>query len=279
VTGSPRLLVVTLGDALLDVVVRLSAPLPPDGEAPATSVAGAGGQAANVAAWAAELGADARLVCKRAEDVAGRLVSDDLERRGVDLVGPVVEGRTGIVVSLVAPDGTRSLASDRGVAPELRAEELEMAWLRGCDVLHLSGYALLRGPVDQAGAKAGGAVRQQNGRISVDLSSAEAIGAFGAERFRRRLEQLGPDVVFGNEDEWDAVADDLTFVPQRVVKLGARGFSLDGPEGSRTFPSSPGQAVDSTGAGDALAAGFLVGGPELAVEAAARCVSKLGALP
>jgi sugar/nucleoside kinase (ribokinase family) len=63
--------------------------------------------------------------------------------------------------------------------------------------------------------------------------------------------------------------------PVRVVKRGARGFSV----GDEEVAPAPGEVVDSTGAGDALAAGFLVGGPELAREAAARCVARLGAMP
>src|SRR6185369_15538953 len=98
------------------------------------------GQAANVAAWAVELGARARFVGKRGTDEAAGFATDDLERRGVELLGPQSDGRGGIVVSLVDPDGSRTLASDRGVASELRAEELDPAWFEGCDWLHVAGY-------------------------------------------------------------------------------------------------------------------------------------------
>jgi sugar/nucleoside kinase (ribokinase family) len=268
----------SLGDLLLDVVVRLREPLPRDGEAGAVTRVGAGGQAANVAAWASELGAEARFVGKRANDAAGRLVADEVEGRGVELLGPVVDGGTGVVVSLAEPGGLRSMASDRGVAPDLRAEELEIAWFRGCEVLHLSGYSLFRSPIDQAGAKAAGAVRQQGGRISVDLSSAEAILAFGAERFRDRLGQLQPDVIFATEVEIDALGGDIP-APVLVRKRGARGIAVETGGRATELAAEVVEAVDSTGAGDALAAGFLVGGPELGLAAAARCVAKLGAMP
>jgi sugar/nucleoside kinase (ribokinase family) len=171
------------------------------------------------------------------------------------------------------------MASDRGVAPFLRADELDLAWFRGCDWLHLAGYSLLRRPIDEAGAKAAGAARAVGSRISVDLSSWSAIRDFGVEAFRRRLEALRPDVVFGNEEEWETL-DGLPDAPAvRVVKRGARGFEVD--EGGRcsSFTPLPTEVVDTTGAGDALAAGFLVSGPELAAEAAARCVAQLGAMP
>src|SRR5438552_1941116 len=132
------MLIVCLGDLLLDVIVRLDEPLAPGADAVAVTHAGAGGQAANVAVWAAELGAEARFVGKRGADAAGRLAEEEFRARGVDLVGPVVSGRNGIVVSLVGPDGDRTMASDRGVAPDLSAEELDPAWFEGANVLHLS---------------------------------------------------------------------------------------------------------------------------------------------
>jgi ribokinase len=257
----------TLGDLLLDVIVRLDEPLASGADARAETRLGAGGQAANVAAWAVELGAEGRFVGKRGGDEAGRLAAAELERRGVELAGPVAPERNGVVVSLVEPGGDRTMASDRGAAPGLRPEELDPAWFADCDWLHLAGYSLLASPIAEA-AEAAAALR--GGRLSVDLSSWTAIG----DDFRERLERLRPDVVFGNEQEWEALGDGVT-PPVRVVKRGARGFSVGGEE----VAPAAGEVVDSTGAGDALAAGFLVGGPELAREAAARCVARLGAMP
>ena len=88
----------TLGDLLLDVIVQLERPLVPGDDQVAVTRTGAGGQAANVAAWARALGADARYVGKRGDDAAGELVARELRAHGVELVGPV-GGRTGVVVS------------------------------------------------------------------------------------------------------------------------------------------------------------------------------------
>ena len=261
----------TLGDLLLDVIVRLEEPLSPGADAVARTRAGAGGQAANVTAWVAELGADARFVGKRGNDAAGALVARELEERGVELRGPVVDGATCTVVSIVGPDGERTMASDRGVAPDLEPGELDAAWLEDCDWLHIPGYSLLRSPIAEAAAEA---ARLGAARVSVDLSSWTEIRDFGAERFRERVATLDPEVVFANEQELDILDSDLPG-HVRVAKRGARGFSVDG----REFEAPNDTAVDATGAGDALAAGFLVGGPELALEAATRCVSKLGAMP
>jgi ribokinase len=270
--------VVCLGDLLLDVVARLDEPPEAGADAHATTHAGPGGQAANVAAWAASLGADARFVGKRADDAAGRLVDAEARARGVDVVGPVVHGRNGIVVSLVAADGDRTMLSDRGVAPELEPDELQEQWFADADALHLSGYSLMRSPIDEAALRAAALSRRNGARVSVDLSAWTRIRDFGPRAFRERIEALAPDIVFANEAEWEIVGGAYALAATAVVKRGARGIAVFG-ETETELRATPGDVLDATGAGDALAAGFLVGGPELAVETAARCVAQLGAMP
>jgi ribokinase len=270
--------VVCLGDLLLDVIVRLDEPLSPGADAVAVTRAGPGGQAANVAAWAARLGADARFVGKRAADAAGRLVEAEFRARGVDVVGPVVDGRNGIVVSLVSADGDRTMASDRGVAPDLSPDELDEAWFADADVLHLSGYSLMRSPIDAAALRAAELARAGDARVSVDLSAWTRIRDFGPHAFRERVEALAPDVVFANEAEWEIIGGAYALARTAVVKRGARGIVVLG-EGATELAPPPGEIVDATGAGDALAAGFLVGGAQLAVETAASCVARLGTMP
>lgn len=267
--------VCTLGDLVLDVIVRLQQPLAPGADATSEIALSAGGQAANVAAWVAALGGRARWIGKRADDDAGRIAAGRLARLGVALAGPVAAAGNGIVVSLVAPDGERSMCPDRGVAPELRAEELDPAWLDGCDWLHVSGYALLRDPIAGAAAAAVGLARDRGAGVSVDLSSWSAIRDRGPERFRGELLALAPDVVFANEAEERILGGPLPGA-RWIAKRGARGCSFEG-EVRAALPVA--RVVDTTGAGDALAAGWLVGGPDLALEAAARCVQQSGSMP
>jgi ribokinase len=275
----PRFVLCTLGDLLLDVIVRLEQRLETGTDAAAQTRTGAGGQAANVAAWAAALGAEARFVGKRGDDPAASLAAGELARLGVTVFGPVALGRNGVVVSIVGEEGERAMASDRGVAPTLSADELEPSWFEGSTHLHLSGYSLMSSPIDGAAVRAARLVRAGGGVVSVDLASRRVIGEFGPQRLRELLEELGPELVFANEEERDEVGTDAAGQATWIVKRGAAGCAvIRGGERSE-FPAIPAEVVDTTGAGDAFAAGYLVGGVELALETAARCVSSLGAQP
>jgi sugar/nucleoside kinase (ribokinase family) len=262
-------LVCALGDLLLDVIVRLEEPIAPDTDAYGHTRVGAGGQAANVAAWVAALGGRGRFVGKRARDAAGRIAAEELTGRGVDVAGPEVDAGTGTVVSVATPDGARSMLSDRGVSPSFAPGELEASWLAGCDWLHVPGYSLVVSPLAETALAAAATTP----RVSLDLSSTAAVDRTGVARFRELVAELRPEVVFANEAESELVG--AIEGAKLVLKLGARGCRVDG----RFYPARPVDVVDSTGAGDAFAAGFLLGGPDLALKAGARCVLTMGAMP
>lgn len=268
-----RRVICTLGDLLLDVIVRLERPIAEDTDTYGRTRVGAGGQAANVAAWVVALGGRARFVGKRARDPAGRLLAEELRGRGVDLAGPEAESGTGTVVSLAAADGSRTMLTDRGVSVELRPEELEPGWLADAEWLHVPGYSLVGGPIREAAL----AAARLASRVSVDLSSTSAIEAAGLAAFRSALERVRPEIVFANEAEAALVGA----IPAETVavKRGARGCAVLREGRTEELPAVAAEVVDSTGAGDAFAAGFLLGGPVLALEAAARCVSRMGAMP
>ena len=218
------MLVCTLGDLALDVIVRLDGPIAVGGDTSASTRLTPGGQAANVAAWVAELGAPARFVGKRGADDAGLVASRGLASYGVEIVGPA-EGEGAVICSLVDQNGERSMLSDRGASTEFRPDELDPVWLEGCDHLFVSGYALLAEPIRDATLAAVGLARGHGGRISVDLSSWSAIEQHGAESFRALLDQLAPDVVFANEDEERILGGRLEH-PAWILKRGSGGCSI-----------------------------------------------------
>ena len=258
----------TIGDLLLDVLVLPDRPLSPDSDTPATIRFAAGGQAANVAAWASALGASSRLICTRGTDTSSELAVAELRRYGVEICGPVVPGRTGVVVSIRDQPSGRTMASDRGVSSLLDATELDPSWVASCEVLHVSGYCLMAEPMAEAAIYAARHAR----RVTVDLASAHDIELLGAQTFISRLKALEPDLAFATEAERAAVPG---FETGWVIKHGARGATF--PEGF--YPAPVVAAIESTGAGDALAAGYLVGGPELAIGAATDSVGLVGAMP
>ncbi len=255
------------------MVVRLSGPVAEETDTPAITSLGVGGQAANVAAWVAALGGRSRVIAARGSDPAAGLVAAELARRGVELAGPVLAGRTGVIVSLSDSGSRRSMLTDRGVGPELAADGHARAWLAGCSWLHLPAYSLVTEPIRTAALAAARAAARRSARLSIDLSSTAAIAAAGPGRLRELITGLRPDVLLGNRAEAELIGP----VPgtELVVKLGPGGVLAAG----RHYPARPTVPVDATGAGDAFAAGYIVGGIELGLTAAARAVATMGAMP
>jgi sugar/nucleoside kinase (ribokinase family) len=131
----------------------------------------------------------------------------------------------------------------------------------------------MREPVAAAALRAGELARAGGAQVSLDLSSSTLID----DAFRARARAHAPHHVLAGERVRAANADgalgDLT--ARWIVKRGADGVVADGV----AFPAVPTEVVDATGAGDAFAAGFLVGGVETGLRAAARCCAQLGAMP
>ena len=272
-------MVCVAGDVMLDVLVLTQGPLTVDDDTPAAITLSAGGQAANVAAWVRALGGGSRLYGPRTRDAAGQVIDAQLMARGISLYAEPRDARCGAVVSLVT-SGTRSLASDPGDLEWIDDRLSDTSWLSGADWLHLSGYLLLRAPDPAVVMRASDAARRAGVRVAIDLASASMIETYGPREFWALVEKLGPSVVFGNEGEWDVVGVSPGSLPaEAVVKRGARGASFVVCGVQTSLAVVPGPVVDVTGAGDALAAGYFVGGPEMAMLAAARCVSQIGAQP
>ena len=275
--------VATLGDLLVDVIVRIDGPIALDTDTFGEISIMAGGQAANVAAWVSQLGHDASLICARCADRSGALIESELASRDVKLVGPTVRGRTGTVVSLAQADGTRSMLTDRGSSFALEPEALDPGWIEGSRWLHISGYALEREPLRAAALRAAAVARACECKVSVDLAFASVVEQIGPEGTLHFLHEMQPSLVLANEAEQAAIGLDLesdAFPSETwVLKRGAYGCTVHSQGSRRAYDALPATVVDATGAGDAFAGGFLVGGVDAALAAAARCVSKIGAMP
>jgi ribokinase len=271
-------LVACLGDVMLDVLVEVPGGLVPDDDTPASIRLAAGGQAANVATWVTHLGGEASVFGPTSGDGPAAMVMDALRAHGVRSWGPG-GGKVGTVVSVI--DGNqRSLATDATSLDYLGAVHAG-EWLRRADWLFVSGYALFRSQEPRLIVETAAVARAMGTRVAIDLASAAMIRRFGSDAFASLCRQLRPDAIFANDAErttmgFDPAEFDATDL---VLKHGPGGatFVIGGALERRAAPAGP--VVDATGAGDALTAGYLLGGPDLAMEAAASCVGMHGGQP
>jgi sugar/nucleoside kinase (ribokinase family) len=272
--------IVVLGDVMVDVVVRLSGPLAQASDSPAEIRFRGGGSAANTAAWLAAAGAEVTLVGRVGDDERGRAAVDELRAAGVDTRVALDPDRpTGTCLVLIDPDGERTMAPDAGANDGLGAEDVPGDLLAGAAHLHVAGYALLReGSRAAARAAIEGASRAGIG-VSVDPSSSALLDAGFlelAEGAGLLLPNASEAHALTGESDPEAAGRALAKrFGEVVVTLGPGGAVwTDGEEVLRTAAVEVGQVEDSTGAGDAFAAGFLkerVSGASTAEALAAGC--------
>lgn len=278
-------MIVSIGDLLLDISIVSDTPLAADDDTPATITLGGGGQAANFCAWAVALGEPARLVTRVGDDDTGRRLVADLESRGVEVRAVWAAEATGSIAVLIGPDGTRTMATQRGASVGLGPQDLDESWFRDAQLLHVPGYSLFLEPLASATRAAIRIVREKKGMLAIDLSSAAGLLAYGPSRMAYVLARLAPEVLFATEREAQTLAVPLESLAQvPVLKRGALGCSVFG----REIPAPETRAIDPTGAGDAFAAAFSVAwlrgaapveAAESAVSAASQSVSLVGARP
>jgi ribokinase len=296
--------VVVVGDLMVDVVAALPGPLAHGSDTPAPIEHHHGGSGANVAAWLAAAGARVAFVGRAGADALGTEALAALRDAGVELhVERDPRRPTGTCIVLVHPGGERTMIPDAGAN-----DGLEPADLPPGAHLHLSGYTLLR-EGSRAAARAALALARERGMtVSVDPSSAAPLAATGPRRFLEWI--AGADLLLPNAEEARVLTGEEDAEraarllaarggpgapgPPRpsgrevVVTLGAEGaLWTDGSEVVRVS-AEPGRVVDTTGAGDAFAAGLLAArlsgagaGEALAAgcRLAARAVGRAGARP
>ena len=283
-----------------DVLVKPLSGVTPDSDTPATIRACPGGSAANQAAWMAHLGAEVTF--------AGRVGARDaayhrreLTRAGVRAhLAPDTQAGTGSIVIMVAPDGARTMFTDRGANLRLRRSDVPPGLLDGAAVLHLTGYTFAEPPLLEVALALLDEARSREIAVTIDPGSAAFLAQMEPAAFLRWTE--GAAVCFPNRDEAAVLTgepDPVTMAARLtryygvvVLKLGGEGCVLAVPgEAPVRVAAHPADATDTTGAGDAFCGAFmsrwlasapaadLTGAAEFAVRIAATVVTRFGARP
>ena len=216
-----------------------------------------GGSAANVAAFASAL-MPARFIGCVGADPVGEALTSELTGRGVD-VRVQRRGRTGTIVVLVDSEGERTMYPDRAAAADLN--EVPGDWLESAAILHVPSYCFAAEPAGTSVLR----LIEHAGRagipVSVDASSTGMIEEHGLARYLDLVESIRPAVFFANAREarlLDVTRPEFAKT-MTVVKNGAGSTFVTPPGGGPHAVPVPEAALarDSTGAGDAFAAGFL----------------------
>lgn len=255
---------------MLDVVLAPARSLDTGTDVPGRVSLVQGGSAANTARWLARLGARSTLIAAVGRDAAGRALVEALRTDGVTpRVSRIAGVRTGRIGVVLAPGGERSFVADRGAADLLEPDDLRPAWFAGADALHLPIYSLLGAPLGEAGRRAIELARGVDAVVSVDLASIGPLLAGGRRAVRALIAGIAPELLFATAIEADAllggrpVAGLLDYASTAVIKRGAKGATVLtrlGTERVRFEVATEHLATtDTTGAGDAFDAGFLVG--------------------
>jgi sugar/nucleoside kinase (ribokinase family) len=291
--------VLCIGDVMLDVVTKIAV-LPSQvnygSDTPATISTHGGGAAANVASWLTRTDAQSTIVGHVGDDAAGSALVSEFDALGVRHNNLVVEqGHSGVVVVLVDPTGERTMFPDNGANSGLHIGDLPD--LAGYDAVYISGYSPLD-PLSLPGIKEMIAkVRTANIRIYFDPASVGGMKEVPIAEVKSWLPLM--DVLLLNEEEAiylsgasdiEIALDNLLEQCQTVViKRGSHG-AIGKSRGSQSvaIDANPTTVVDTTGAGDAFAAGFishfsmkndLTRALMAGAEVAAHCVAIVGARP
>ena len=255
-----------LGDLMLDIVSRTNDPILYGTDCFAHADIAPGGSAANFAVWARRLGAEVGLISKVGDDVIGRSLLRDLELEGI--VGSVVVGKetTGLTLAIVDQTGQRTMLAARGAASTLGVEELDWTLLDRADLLHVTAYSFFADTSREAALAAMEHAKRHGKLLSVDPSAYSYLQRLGSEEFFAMTR--GVDLFFPNLDEGRVLTGEQE--PEQVLRSLLGHFPLVGlkmgSDGAMaatedTLIHHRGFAVpvlDTTGAGDAFAAAFVV---------------------
>jgi sugar/nucleoside kinase (ribokinase family) len=265
---------------------------------PATKMSG--GSAANTIVGIASLGARAAYVGKVRDDEVGRLYTHDIRAAGVSFkTKPAGSGpATGCSYILVTPDGERTMNTYLGAAQELMPADIDADQVAASAILYLEGYLWDPKSAKEAFVKAATIAHQAGRQVALTLSDAFCVGRYRDE-FLGLMRNGTVDLVFANEAELHSLYQASDFetglkqlrsdIGLAAVTRSEKGCVVVSSTGVTTVPAFPvNKVVDTTGAGDLFAAGFLFGlsrgaGHENAGKlgglAAAEVIQHIGARP
>ena len=239
-----------------------------------------GGSACNTMVGIGNLGGKARMIGRLGQDELGKAFLDGLVKAKVDHRIRHSEMPTGRVLSVVTPDTQRTMFTYLGASSLLGPEDVSLEDLAGVGTIYMEGYLLFNRPVVE---KLIALAKQIKARIVLDLGSYQVV-----EICRDFLEQIigNVDIVLANEDEARAYtgmgeSESLEIlagkVETAVVKIGKKGALLAQGKKRIQVDAHLVKALDTTGAGDLWASGFLYGlSQNLGLENAARLGCKVG---
>jgi sugar/nucleoside kinase (ribokinase family) len=259
-----------------------------------------GGSAANTAVGVAALGGRAGFIGKVASDAMGDVFTHDITAAGVDFEAAVATGRnqgTGRCLVLVTGDAQRTMATHLGVANTFRPGDVDGELLARTKITYLEGYLFDLDPAKEAMREAIATTHGADGAVALSLSDSFCVERHRNDFLELLTEQL--DLLFANEHEATALFNVSTLDEAldafeetgvlAVVTRGAAGCTVVTPAGRLEVPAAPTEAViDTNGAGDLFAAGFLYGmtnglDPEQSAQLGSLCaaevISHLGARP
>ncbi|MFW6413889.1 MAG: adenosine kinase [Verrucomicrobiota bacterium] len=225
-----------------------------------------GGSAANTIVGAARLGLNTGMLSKVGNDEAGDFYRRSLRDAGVDDSAFKVneEVATGTCISLITPDSERTMRTYLGAAATLAPEDVTPADFAGCTHAHLEGYLLFNHDLIMQVLKG---AKEQGCKISLDLAAPEVVTA-NMDDLSSIVDEY-VDIALANESEAAAFTGEkeeqkaLAALAERcetaVVKVGSRGAWIQQGDEIAGVPIYGGKGVDTTGAGDLWASGFLYG--------------------
>jgi sugar/nucleoside kinase (ribokinase family) len=222
-----------------------------------------GGSAANTIHGLAMLGIDTGFIGSIGNDDTGDFFENDMKRAGVRTFLTRRKSVTGTAVALISPGSERTFATHLGAAVEQQAEDLNPQDFKDYDILYLEGYLIInKALVERTCILA----KSNNMKIALDLSSYNVVDA-KLEDFKEIIEKY-VDIVFANEEEaksftGEAPMEAINIVSESceiaVIKVGKDGSLVKRGEEIIKIGTIPVQCVDTTGAGDLYASGFLYG--------------------